>query len=119
MMERSVGSVVTGPIVLYTVLEKNKPLFDTVHWFTPSQSPLPIDRNDGKMVSFLTRKRRNEEKEWICWNCTQLIDCEWDDGGSTQAFTLYNLPGQSSDIAIHRNNSENRVFDVFHRPKRP
>jgi len=35
----------------------------------------PLDENQGKMLSFWGEGRRNEDEEWILWNCHQLIDC--------------------------------------------
>jgi len=37
MMEGSFEGAASGPIVLDTMVETNKPLLDTVHWFSQSQ----------------------------------------------------------------------------------
>jgi len=63
----------------------------------------------GKRRSEVGR-RRNEDEEWFIWYFCECGNCTQVDDKREGPFTCYLSVGQSSDIAIHKNNGRKMRF---------
>jgi len=116
MMELSFEVASSGSIVLSAMVEKGKPLLDTIRCFSQPQSPSTATAKTAPFPGFSTSHAPNAEEGGIFGTHHQWMDCTLGDDGSKGPFTYCYLLSQSFDTAAPRFLLQFRAKTTLFRP---